>query len=471
MFTDINKFDWQIYISNYEDLRKVGINTREKAYIHWSVYGQKEGRTFNDIFDWELYVNKYKDLHEAGINTKESAYRHWIMYGKKEGRNCYGSNLTNDIDITYNFMNPPTIIKDYITKNNLEDRVFYTGKVPLNIYNEIICGCDIGIQIRDCNGGNISGSVVDCLSVDIPVITTQDFVDSFDIIHDMLIGFDLTKYFDWTPIKYQFNGYSDKLTIDISEKILTFNENRKKENISEILNCRYDNYPKELINILSITKSSKIAIVTPYPPDCTGIADFSFTILQQLFKYINNIDIFTDANTVGNNIYNINEIEKKHTDYDHVIYVVGNSTFHTKIIFYLKKFGGACILHDERLVHLYAELDKLPKDFIINDLKGHTSLCFDDIIHSNPLIVHSKKLQNIIKNVYNKDSFYIPFCPFNNLRKYDDNTLTRIKNKYKIDGDINIIVNGRVKFCYQTLKICEYLKTKNIICKIFFVGP
>lgn len=475
---------------NNIDLQKEGVNTRDSAYNHLITYGIREGRNFipfrankeYDPFDWKYYVNKYIDLQKAGINTKGKAFLHWIKFGKKEGRTCSNpinvdDTIQND-ESNYKFLEPPYIIKDYITKNGLTDRVSYTGKITYDDYNEIITGCDIALQIRAGNGGGLSGSVVDCLSVDIPVITTQDIVDSLDITHDMLIGFDLTKYDDWISIKNQFNGYSDKLTKDISGTILVFNENKKKgiminngNQISSIINKRSDNYPNELIKILSVNDNSKIAIVTPYPPDFTGIADFSFTTIQQLSKYVNNIDIFTDADTIGNNIYKIDEIQNKYKNYDNIIYVVGNSLFHTKIINYLKELGGACILHDERLVHLYSCLGKLPKDFIIDDLRGHSSLCFDEIIHANPLIVHSKKLQKIIKNVYNKDPSYIPFCSFNNLHKYDYETIMQIKNKYKIDGDINIVVNGRVKYCYQALKISEYLKTKNIFCKLFFVGP
>ena len=42
----------------------------------------------NTIFNWKFYINKYLDLQKAGINTQQKAYRHWILYGKKEGRIC-----------------------------------------------------------------------------------------------------------------------------------------------------------------------------------------------------------------------------------------------------------------------------------------------------------------------------------------------------------------------------------------------
>ena len=54
-------------------------------------------------FDWKYYVNYYKDLRKAGINTKEKAYNHWIKYGKKEKRICkkeINTNLSNLNNIT-----------------------------------------------------------------------------------------------------------------------------------------------------------------------------------------------------------------------------------------------------------------------------------------------------------------------------------------------------------------------------------
>jgi len=42
-------FDWKTYINNYEDLKKAGINTKEKALQHWNNHGKKEGRTDKNI--------------------------------------------------------------------------------------------------------------------------------------------------------------------------------------------------------------------------------------------------------------------------------------------------------------------------------------------------------------------------------------------------------------------------------------
>lgn len=465
----MNAFDWKIYIANYEDLQKAGICTKEKAYQHWIKYGKKEGRTFKDInnndkFNWTSYIDNYEDLQKAGINTKEKAYQHWMNYGIKEGR-TYIMNI-------YRFADSP-IFQDYILHNDLQDRIFYTGYVPFDVYNEIISGCDIGLQIRPGNNGGVSGSVIDCLSVDLPVITVQDIIDSLNINNELLIGYDINQYDDWVSIKNYNGGYSDKLTKDISERLLSYINNKttiSDNKISKIINERLHDYPKKLIDILSIKHDHKLAFVTPYPPDLCGVADFTYSTIQELSKYVKHIDIFTDADITGDNIYKIDEILLKHKIYSKIIYTIGNSPFHAKIISCFNILGGVCILHDERLGHLYRFLGKLPSEFVVDDEKGHTSLCFDEIITANPLIVHSKKLQTVIKNIYKKDIEYIPFCSFNKLKKYNYDELNFIKKIYKINGDINIVINGSIKYPFQALKITEYLKKHNVICKIFFVG-
>jgi GR25 family glycosyltransferase involved in LPS biosynthesis len=106
---DLDKFDWKYYVNSHDDLQKAGINTHEKAYSHWIAYGKKENRKCcsgnMDVrvqniksaraFDWRYYVNTYDDLRKAGINTYEKAYDHWVVHGKKENRKCCRSKNTS----------------------------------------------------------------------------------------------------------------------------------------------------------------------------------------------------------------------------------------------------------------------------------------------------------------------------------------------------------------------------------------
>jgi len=40
-------------------------------------------------FDWKSYIQNYEDLRRAGIDTEEKAKRHWVEWGKDEGRDYH----------------------------------------------------------------------------------------------------------------------------------------------------------------------------------------------------------------------------------------------------------------------------------------------------------------------------------------------------------------------------------------------
>jgi len=115
-----NNFDWKQYVKNYNDLHGDDINTKERAWYHWSNYGKFEGRTYFclntdefDNFNWKEYTFTYNDLQNIGIDTKEKAWHHWTNHGKFEGRTYFSTN-TNEFD-NFNW-------KEYISNyNDLQD--------------------------------------------------------------------------------------------------------------------------------------------------------------------------------------------------------------------------------------------------------------------------------------------------------------------------------------------------------------
>ena len=97
-------FDWKEYVSNYDDLQEDEMNTKELAWHHWIYHGKQEGRTYFGLsseeknespiddyenFNWKQYLSNYSDLLKGGIKTKENAWHHWINHGKPEGRVTY----------------------------------------------------------------------------------------------------------------------------------------------------------------------------------------------------------------------------------------------------------------------------------------------------------------------------------------------------------------------------------------------
>ena len=99
----------------------------------------------------------------------------------------------------------------------------------------------------------------------------------------------------------------------------------------------------------------KIAIVTPWPSQESGIANYVYKLVPYLSEYFN-IDIFVDYGAPKSEefeqipygkLYNINDLDIRHGYYDQVIYEIGNSTeYHTKIFEYFLKYPGIAEIHD-----------------------------------------------------------------------------------------------------------------------------
>ena len=179
---------------------------------------------------------------------------------------------------------------------------------------------------------------------------------------------------DWKPILTgaDVGGYSLNDINKIATKIKDNLENIKsyKSGVNSQLTKRLFEYPTKLINFLNLNFNSKICFVTPYGSNNSGISDFSYTTIKELSNYLKYIDIYTDSDKINYdiqsdnlNFFKIDEIKNNRDNYDEIIWVIGNSHFHDKMIIYGKKYGGTFLIHDETLFELYRWNSWLPKHF------------------------------------------------------------------------------------------------------------
>lgn len=99
----------------------------------------------------------------------------------------------------------------------------------------------------------------------------------------------------------------------------------------------------------------KIAIMTPWPMQESGIANYVYKLMPYWAEYFD-IDIFVDNSEVSDKdflpnpygkLYMIDELEKRHSDYDELVYQIGNSgQYHSAIYESLKKYSGVAEIHD-----------------------------------------------------------------------------------------------------------------------------
>lgn len=176
-----------------------------------------------------------------------------------------------------------------------------------------------------------------------------------------------------------------------------------------------------------------LAVVTPLPPQRSGIADYSAFTLPALGKHFdlsfvaNSIDeVSSDVGPVrGRTIETVTRGE-----FDHVIHVLGNSHFHIPALELLGRFGGGAIAHDNRMSGVYqwwrgsAETARIMSmhgatvhadevaGYLI-DLDGAPDTCYGEIIEqAEPLFVHSTLLARMIKAESGRDVVQLPFCPY-----------------------------------------------------------
>lgn len=104
----------------------------------------------------------------------------------------------------------------------------------------------------------------------------------------------------------------------------------------------------------------KVAFITPWPPQATGIGDYTYDLVAGLQQLGLSISVFTDAKEPrkieGVSLREVKEISKEElANYDVVVFQMGNNTqFHLYMIDMIKEFGGIVHLHDMVLHHIMA---------------------------------------------------------------------------------------------------------------------
>ncbi|HLI15914.1 MAG TPA: glycosyltransferase [Acidimicrobiales bacterium] len=107
----------------------------------------------------------------------------------------------------------------------------------------------------------------------------------------------------------------------------------------------------------------RLAVVTPLPPSPTGVAAYSFRLLEQLSgrRHLE-VEAFADGPTPGQvapdgvaryKAASLRRVEALTGGYDAVLYVLGNSHHHLGALRLLRERRGSILSHDVRLTNLY----------------------------------------------------------------------------------------------------------------------
>ncbi len=479
----------------------------------------KEDINFDLIESFDIYIcnsalTKNILVNQYNINSSKVL----IINIDKEYKLKIKSNiiLTNNMFNSINTNFEKIKIKNF---NDVKDKLYspyiknikYANKIKICnqnldkfIYGIILNIFDINIQVRLSNGGGISGCVTDSCYLNKYILTTKDLYKNLvpENYNNYIIA-EITdnkdwKYYDQKNLEY---GYSETDIDNIVKNIILNKNNIKKYNqgINLDLQNRLDDYVTGFINFLKLNTNSKICFITPYGNDNSGISDFSYTTINEISNLVNNVDIYTDGfydlSIQNKNIkfYNIDDILNNYNNYDEIIWVIGNSTFHDKMLSYSKNIGGTFLIHDETLYELYHYSYNcknikptnitIPNINFINHYQlrekslavSFDHMCFHDIIsNNNKYIVHNNTLKKRIQNYYNITnitSLKFPNYNFNIINKLNPDEIKIYQNHLKMDNNkINLLLIGGavdIKLPNYAIKILDKLNDIGIDTELY----
>lgn len=110
--------------------------------------------------------------------------------------------------------------------------------------------------------------------------------------------------------------------------------------------------PAQMNEAIPESKRASLAIVTPLPPQQSGVADFSSSILAELSRYYEitlvndfHLDRFIAANTEFP-VISPDDFQQAGDQFERILYHFGNSSFHNQMPELLEQHPGVIELHD-----------------------------------------------------------------------------------------------------------------------------
>ena len=243
----------------------------------------------------------------------------------------------------------------------------------------------------------------------------------------------------------------------------------------------------------------RIAVLSPLPPDRSGVADYTAASLKELSKFAE-IHAFTAAKSPrlpdgATVVAPMSAFPHLSNRFDRVISVMGNSHFHAEIFSMLMRYGGACIEHDNRLLGFYQHLvgDQRgrriaerelgrplePGEFErwLGDEATLEATFFAEIAdRSKPLCVHSRESARLVRERFGVNASYLPFSVYREWHEEQFTPANRARARARVGfspEEIAIITLGYVglqKAPEECIWALDLMRGWGIPAKLHFVG-
>ena len=243
----------------------------------------------------------------------------------------------------------------------------------------------------------------------------------------------------------------------------------------------------------------KVAVLSPLPPDRSGVADYTHATCLELAK---RVDLSLFSETAGPNplpgaaaILPLTDLPGLSPRYDRTVSVLGNSHFHLSILEHLERYGGASIAHDARMLSFYYFFHghaataamasrELGRHVSVEEVAGwvadegtmQTTFLSAIAAASTPMMVHSPVTQAMLRAQAGVEAVHLPFCIYH---PFDDATLTpahrrAARARLGIEPDEVVLATfgfvDRVKAPEECLWALRLLRRWNIDASLHFVG-
>jgi len=255
-------------------------------------------------------------------------------------------------------------------------------------------------------------------------------------------------------------------------------------------------------NIINLDRP-KIAYVSPWSPQRSGIANYSFDLVAHLKEYVD-ITLYLENQEETNNeslgllIQDISLLPQDIEQYDCVIYHIGNNTqFHKKIYQLAWKYPSVIVLHDFNIHPFLAdsflgkEEENIYEDALIEGYgevgkSSYASVKSGNIYpeiwrfpmshalakRSNATIVHSKWVKAQFQEIDNV--FVVPHGSIENEKGFRHDRFSDLKKRFNIPPESFIIstfgfVNA-LKRIHQILEAIKILVDLGYPVKLFIGG-
>ncbi len=176
----------------------------------------------------------------------------------------------------------------------------------------------------------------------------------------------------------------------------------------------------------------RVALLTPLPPDPSGVADYSASTCAELGKRVELHVLTPTAGPVRpqgvTTVAPLSALPLLSSRFDRVVGVLGNSHFHLEILRLLLRHGGAVIQHDGRMLDLYASQISLPRtermaeaelgrplrpdeiwQWLSGDVPPGALILAEIAACAEPLMLHSRASVAEVARRYHTPATHLPF--------------------------------------------------------------